>query len=62
MDYIKRKICLEGARTRTQGLMPYYEFGKAYDQHVVSGSSYAVSGSSCYTIDELDLEVASGSN
>ena len=27
MDYIKRKICLEGARTRTQGLMPYYEFG-----------------------------------
>lgn len=55
MDYIKRKICLEEARTRTQGLMPYYEFGKAYDQHVVSGSS-------CYTIDELDLEVASGSN
>ena len=55
MDYIKRKICLEGARTRTQGLMPYYEFGKAYDQHVVSGSS-------CYTIDELALEVASGFN
>lgn len=55
MDYIKRKICLEGARTRTQGLMPYYEFGKAYEQHVISGSS-------CYTIDELDLEVASGFN
>ena len=33
MDYIKRKICLEGARTRTQGLMPYYEFGKEYSQH-----------------------------
>ena len=55
MDYIKRKICLEGARTRTQGLMPYYEFGKAYEQHDISGSS-------CYTIDELDLEVASGFN
>lgn len=55
MDYIKRKICLEGARTRTQGLMPYYEFGKTYEQHVVSGSS-------CYTIDELELEVASGFN
>ena len=55
MDYIKRKICLEGARTRTQGLMPYYEFGKTYEQHVISGSS-------CYTIDELDLEVASGFN
>lgn len=33
MDYIKRKICLEGARTRTQGLMPYYVFGKVYGQH-----------------------------
>ena len=29
MDYIKRTICLEGARTRTQGLMPYYEFSTA---------------------------------
>ena len=27
MDFIKKTICLEGARTRTQGLMPYYEFG-----------------------------------
>lgn len=27
MDYIKKTICLEGVRTRTQGLMPYYEFG-----------------------------------
>ena len=26
MDYIKKIICLEDARTRTQGLMPYYEF------------------------------------
>lgn len=55
MDYIKREICLEEARTRTQGLMPYYEFGKAYGQHVVSGSS-------CYTRADLDLEVASGFN
>lgn len=55
MDYIKKTICLEGARTRTQGIMPYYEFGKAYEQHLVSGDS-------CYTIDELSLEVASGYN
>ena len=33
MDYIKKKICLEVARTRTQGLVPYYELGKAYGQH-----------------------------
>ena len=53
MDYIKKTICIEGARTRTQGLMPYYEFGKAYTQH---------SGSSCHTMSELDLESASGDN
>lgn len=29
MDYVKKIICLEGARTRTQGLMPYYEFNTA---------------------------------
>ena len=34
MDYIKRKICLEGARTRTQGLMPYYEFGTGNSKRV----------------------------
>lgn len=27
MDFVKKTICLEGARTRTQGLMSYYEFG-----------------------------------
>lgn len=26
MDYIKKIISLDGARTKTQGLMPYYEF------------------------------------
>ena len=40
MDYIKKKICLEVARTRTQGLVPYYELGKAYGQH----EPYYVSG------------------
>ena len=30
MDYVKKIICLEDARTRTQGLMPYFEFGKEY--------------------------------
>ena len=58
MDYIKRKICLEGARTRTQGLMPYYEFGKAYEQHVSGDSGY----SSCFTAYELDLTTASDYN
>ena len=53
MDYIKKTICLEGVRTRTQGIMPYYEFGVAYSQH---------SGSSCYTQDELELTEASGHN
>ena len=53
MDFIKKTICIEDARTRTQGLMPYYEFGKAYEQH---------SGSSCYTISELGLETASEAN
>lgn len=53
MDYIKKVICLEGVRTRTQGLMPYYEIGKEYEQH---------SGGSCYTMSELDLESASGEN
>ena len=46
MDYIKKTICLEGARSRTQGLMPYYEIGAAYPD---------VSGGSCYTMEELGL-------
>ena len=53
MDYIKKTICLEDARTRTQGLMPYFEFGKVYESSPVS---------SCSTIDELLLETASGYN
>lgn len=39
MDYIKRKICLEGARTRTQGLMPYYEFGTGNRKLVLADGS-----------------------
>lgn len=57
MDYIKKTISIEGARTRTQGLMPYYEFGAAYPQHVSGDSAY-----SCFTVTELDLTVASGDN
>lgn len=53
MDYIKKTICLEGARSRTQGLMPYYEIGAAYPD---------VSGGSCYTMEELGLSEASGGN
>ena len=33
MDFIKKTVCLEEARTRTQGLMPYYAFGEGYSQH-----------------------------
>lgn len=46
MDYIKKIICIEGARTRTQGLMPYYEFGKEYSEH----------GGGCASISSLGLE------
>ena len=53
MDYIKKTICLEGARTRTQGIMPYYEIGVAYPQH---------SGGSCSSVTELGLTIASGYN
>ena len=52
MDYIKKTICIEGARTRTQGLMPYYAFGVSYEQHD------SVSG----TVDSLGLEIADGEN
>lgn len=52
MDYIKKIICIEDARTRTQGLVPYYEFGKEYAPH--SGD--------CGSIADLGLTVASGSN
>ena len=51
MDYIKKTISIEGARTRTQGLLPYFEFGKVYEQH---------SGDTCYTMSELGLETAIG--
>ena len=52
MDYIKKTICLEGARTRTQGLMPYYAFGKKYSQH----------NGDCGSIGTLELEIANGEN
>lgn len=53
MDYIKKTICLESARSRTQGLMPYYELGAEYPD--VSGRPY-------YSMSELGLTEASGSN
>ena len=53
MDFIKKTICIDGARSRTQGLMPYYEFGKAYGQHP---------GGECGTMESLGLESASGDN
>lgn len=53
MDYIKKIVCLEDARTRTQGIMPYYEVGATYPD--VSSSSY-------HTMSELGLTEASGSN
>ena len=64
MDYIKKKISLEGARTRTQGLMPYYEFGKAYPQHI---SAHCPTDSesqeeACTKIECLGLEKADGPN
>ena len=52
MDYIKKTICIEGARTRTQGLMPYYAFGEKYGQH----------GSGCSSVGALELEYADGEN
>lgn len=59
MDFIKKTICLEGARTRTQGLMPYYEFGKVYESH----DAYDSNGNPiCYKPDEIGLESASGEN
>ena len=51
MDYIKKIICIEGARTRTQGLMPYYEFGKEYSEHP---------GNGCGSRSSLNLESARG--
>ena len=57
MDYIKKTICIEDARTKTQGLMPYYEVGTAYDEHASEDSAY-----SCFYVDELDLTIASGNN
>ena len=51
MDYIKKIICIEGARTRTQGLMPYYEFGKEYREHP---------GTGCSSMSSLNLESTEG--
>ena len=45
MEVIKKKICIEDARTRTQGLMPFYELG----------STYSPSLGECKTIAELGL-------
>lgn len=53
MDYVKRIISLEGARTRTQGLMPYYELGNRSEKE---------HGPDCGTIEDLDLLIASGDN
>lgn len=36
MDYVKKIVCLEGAKTRTQGLMPYYEFGTGSGNLVIA--------------------------
>ena len=52
MDYIKKVICIEDVRTRTQGLMPYYEFGKEYAPH----------GSGCQSVSSLGLTTATGDN
>lgn len=51
MDYIKKIICIEEARTRTQGLMPYYEFGKEYKEH---------KGGGCSSMSSLGLETTEG--
>ena len=53
MQTIKKTICLEEARTRTQGLMPYYEFGMPVEDHA-SGD--------CLDIVSLKLTTANGSN
>ena len=52
MDFIKKTICIDDSRTKTQGLMPYYVFGRNYEQH----------GISCGTVEELNLETATGEN
>ena len=52
MDFIKKIISIEGARTRTQGLMPYYTLGGKYEQH----------GNGCISIGTLGLETAEGEN
>lgn len=51
MDYIKKNISIEGIRTRTQGLLPYFEIGKTYEIH---------SGNTCYDAETLGLETAIG--
>ena len=54
MKTIKKTICLETVRTRTQGLMPYYEIGVAYDP--------SVPVSKCNSISDVPLTIASGDN
>lgn len=59
MDFIKKTVCIEGARSRTRGLLPYYEVDKVYDQHVAFDSAGTPI---CYSMDDLGLESASGNN
>ena len=54
METIKKTICLECARSRTQGLMPYYEFCGVQEEHILSGE--------CADITSLELNIASGDN
>ena len=59
MDFIKKTICIEDARSRTRGLLPYYGVGKIYEQHAAFDSAGTPI---CYGMDELGLETASGNN
>ena len=64
MDYIKKIICIEDARTRTQGLMPYYEFGKEYPQHAGAHcpTDSETPEETCATFECLDLESTEGND
>ena len=44
MDYVKRKICAEEARARTQGLMPYYEFNTDGGSHLTYVTEDSING------------------
>ena len=54
MDYVKKIISIEDARTRTQGLMPYFELGKIYPSFDDITTER--------TVPVLGLETASGDN